>query len=558
MAVLIQFTTVLIRIDRLLAVAPDGLATITDRWSPSWRDEHLLAVAFMDMGARDLAAELEHMGLTLRDTSSGTRVWRDICVVDYFDGPTNPCEWLAYDHERHAAWLKGTAPGELVGPDHPHEHAPVRVSPEQFAKLVQASVPPPSKSTAIVRNHEAVLLPLTHQLAAQLLRAVPTSAKVEAIIFVAHFAGPGQVVHSGLILHDLAGQLSAIRIAHLGDEAHRLLRELSSYDSDQALTSIEIKIAADGRTTTHFGIAAPLSAEALDAHMQRLYGNVPRARAPTLPAAGCLFGWLRPIFGPRLKLYPQLALQHQAPRDPLSMLLDELKGIQEHWDEPPDAAPAPASSASPAPFALDLDAFRALEQARIPRPPRPDGKAHPIPPGPPAIAGEHLTVPDAPGVLFAEVSDLRDVPLAELHRARPTLRFDPLRECLIRDLGPDVGELRFGSWRGKVSRLEIEVEDIPSIDALLARVQPILVALGGLGPVVSALGSPEPSQIREAIPVPLAELRAALVPDSPYGRRVYPCWLLGAPAPTKVGLDLSVGLTDGRPSFGYRVHVRLP
>ena len=62
----------------------------------------------------------------------------------------------------------------------------------------------------------------------------------------------------------------------------------------------------------------------------------------------------------------------------------------------------------------------------------------------------------------------------------------------------------------------------------------------------------------EATPVPLAEVRAALVPDSPYGRRVYPCWLLGASASVKVGLDLGVGLTAGRPSFGDRVHVTLP
>ncbi len=71
MAVLVQFTTVLIRIDRLTAVDPRGIAAIEARFTPSWRDDHLLAVAFMDMGARDLGDELERMGLILRDTSSG-------------------------------------------------------------------------------------------------------------------------------------------------------------------------------------------------------------------------------------------------------------------------------------------------------------------------------------------------------------------------------------------------------------------------------------------------------------------------------------------------------
>ena len=63
------------------------------------------------------------------------------------------------------------------------------------------------------------------------------------------------------------------------------------------------------------------------------------------------------------------------------------------------------------------------------------------------------------------------------------------------------------------------------------------------------------TQIREATPVGLAEVRAALVPDSPHGRRVYPCWLLGAPPHTRIRLDLGVGIPDGRPSFGYAVSI---
>lgn len=550
MAVLVQFTTLLIRIDRLTAVAADAVADIEARWSPSWRDAHLLAVAFMDMGARDLAAELEQLGLTLRDTSSGTRVWRDICVVDYYEGPTNPCPWLEYDPERHVAWLKGTAPGELAGPTHRHEDAPIRVSPEQFNKLVAQQHAPP-KPAAVVRSHEATLLPLTQQLAAELLRLVPSTVKLEALILYAQFPARGQVVSAAVLLHEVAGERRSMHPTELGASVHALLTEISRYESGQRLTSIEIKIAGDGQTITQFGIAAPWSREQLAAHIARLYGAVPEAPAPR--PAGCLFGWLLP----KPARHPLPALRHAPQREPLSLFLDELNGIQEHWDDPPEPAkPAPqADAAAPRPAPVfSLESLHSLEAART----APDRVGPPRPAATPMNAGAHLVVPEREGVLLAEARRLRSVAVAELQRERPELRFDPIQECLTRELGPGLGTLRFGTWQGKLTRLDILAEGIASFDALLARLQPVLVALGGMGPVVGALGTQRPGQVREVVPVALDELRRYLVADSPYGRKVYPCWLLGGPAHTKVALELDVGVTDGRQDFGYSASVSLP
>ncbi|WAS97991.1 hypothetical protein [Nannocystis punicea] len=569
MAVRIQFTTLLVRIDRLTAVAPDGVAALTARWSPSWHDEHLLAVAFMDMGARDLAAELEAMGLVLRDTSTGERVWRDIAVVDYYDGPTLPCPWLECDLARHVAWLKGTVPGPIAGPEHEHEEAPVRVSPEKFQQLLQsqhphlfapAQPPAPAKPARPGRTrpgeHEAALLPLTQQIAAELLHIIPLSAKIEAVVLMAHFPHPGEVVKAGRVLHAIDGELRSMSLPPLTADTRRMLEQLSRYESGNRLTSIEIKIAADGRVTTNFGIAPPKSADELEDLLRRTYGSVPEAKAPRAPAPQGFFGKLKAMFGagPRVTLHPQPTLRHIPPTEPLSLFLDPLDGIHEGWDDEPAAANASTTanaSASARPAggapAFDLAAFHSLEAARVAGtpPPRPAGFT---------ASGPQLVVPAQEGLFAAEARAFGRVALAEFHRERPDLRFDVANDRLTRDLGA-LGQLHFTAWNGNLNRADLDVDGLASLDELLERLQPVLVALGGLGPVSNALGTRSPAGTREPVPVTYDELRRYLVPDSPYGSKVFPCWLLGAPPHTRVGLDLSCGLPNNRPAFGYLVTI---
>ncbi|PCC74917.1 hypothetical protein SAMN02745121_08404 [Nannocystis exedens] len=566
MAVRIQFTTLLIRIDRLTAVAPDGVAAITARWSPSWRDEHLLAVAFMDMGARDLAAELEGMGLVLRDTSTGERVWRDIAVVDYYDGPTLPCAWLECDLARHVAWLKGTVPGPIAGPEREHEEAPVRVSPDKFQQLLQSQHPPlfappqpaaPARPTRPGRTHpgehEAVLLPLTQQIAAELLQIIPLSARIDTVVFLAHFPSPGEVVKAGLVLHDVDGELRSMPLPPLTAEARRLLEQLSRYESGNRLTSIEIKIAGDGRVTTDFGIAPPKSREELEDLLRRRFGSVPEGKPPRPAAPQGFMGKLKALFGagPRVTLHPQPSLRHVPPTERLSLFLDPLDGIHEGWDDEPAATGAANASTAARPAggapAFDLAAFHRAEAQRV------AGTAAPQPSGF-TPSGPQLVVPAQDGLFAAEARGFRRRAFAEFHRERPDLRFDAGHERLVRDLGP-LGQLRFTAWNGHLNRADLHVEGLPSLDELLARLQPVLAALGGLGPVSSALGTRSPAGVTRPEPVTYDELRRYLVPDSPFGTKVFPCWLLGAPAHTKVGLDLGCGLPDDRPAFSYLVSI---
>lgn len=171
------------------------------------------------------------------------------------------------------------------------------------------------------------------------------------------------------------------------------------------------------------------------------------------------------------------------------------------------------------------------------------------------VVGEHLVIPAEEGVLLAEARALRGVAVAELPRVRPELRFSASAGRFVRDLGPGLGALEFSEFDKYVTGVGLEVAGSPTFADLVERLPPVLAALGGMGPIACALGTLHPAQVREVRPVALAEVAATLVPDSPHGRRVYPCWLLGGPPHTRVGLDLGVEVVDGRPSFGCRAWV---
>lgn len=245
-------------------------------------------------------------------------------------------------------------------------------------------------------------------------------------------------------MHELAGERRAFRLAHTTDEAKALLRRISSHDSEEPLTSLEIKIAGDGTTTTRFGTATPLVADGLAARMDRIYGAIARARPPTLPAVGCIPGLFRAIFGPKLKLYPLPRLQHLPLRESLATLLEPVRGIREGWDEPLD----PATTPSPQEMAAAAERLARLQKlAAEAEVPRAAGDA---------VGGEHLVVPETEG---------------------------------------------------------------------------------------------------EVVPVRIDALRATLMPVSLHGRRLYSCWLVGAPYHTKVGLDFSIGVDEDRLSYGLSVNI---
>lgn len=126
MSVRLQFFTVVVPLQRIRAI-PGLEGRLTAKYG-GFADEHLWSVSSMSP-PREMAPYLESEGLVPREMVNGIRTWRDMCVVDYYEGPTNPCPWLEIDMSAHVAWLKGTAPGALVGPT-PHEPAPPKWMPE--------------------------------------------------------------------------------------------------------------------------------------------------------------------------------------------------------------------------------------------------------------------------------------------------------------------------------------------------------------------------------------------------------------------------------------------
>ena len=85
-----------------------------------WYDEHLFRDGAMSPGeAKALVAWWRVLGFTPHRIEGGQPVeWLDVCLSERtFGGPTLPCAWIAYDDATGGAYLKGTEPGELRGPE---------------------------------------------------------------------------------------------------------------------------------------------------------------------------------------------------------------------------------------------------------------------------------------------------------------------------------------------------------------------------------------------------------------------------------------------------------
>jgi hypothetical protein len=134
MAVRFQFITLIVPLERIRQV-PGLRERLKERGLVAWEDEHLWAASSMGP-VGDLVEYLESEGLVPRDFSTGVRMWKDICVIDAFEGPTNPCPWIEVDMLEQIAWKRGTPRGEVRGltPIRP-VHRPPPPSRADMAKL---------------------------------------------------------------------------------------------------------------------------------------------------------------------------------------------------------------------------------------------------------------------------------------------------------------------------------------------------------------------------------------------------------------------------------------
>lgn len=87
-------------------------------YAAGWHDWHLFRQGAMNPHQIDALIDWwRHQGFTPYKLAEGApKRWVDLCVSSW-GKPTLPCSWIAYDAETGGAFLKGTEPGDLIGPE---------------------------------------------------------------------------------------------------------------------------------------------------------------------------------------------------------------------------------------------------------------------------------------------------------------------------------------------------------------------------------------------------------------------------------------------------------
>lgn len=89
-----------------------------------WHDNYLVTIGGI-MFPGDVEREvliLQDLGLTPFEEKTGEKLWKDLCVADFLQGPTLPCSWIntetnPFNVANSCAWLKGKEKGEIVSPN---------------------------------------------------------------------------------------------------------------------------------------------------------------------------------------------------------------------------------------------------------------------------------------------------------------------------------------------------------------------------------------------------------------------------------------------------------
>lgn len=156
MAVKVKFLSVVVPIENINKSSIEGgLSGLLKQFGNSrgksfWLDEHLyVEFAMNPIDIQSLVEKWESLGLSSRTEEGGQRMWRDLCVVDFYQGPTLPCRWLTFDPNANTVWRSGTAPGAIVGPDSEGDPAPLFIPSEKMAEMARFA------TSGLGRNVEA-------------------------------------------------------------------------------------------------------------------------------------------------------------------------------------------------------------------------------------------------------------------------------------------------------------------------------------------------------------------------------------------------------------------
>jgi hypothetical protein len=121
MAVQLEFINLIVPIETIKAKYPGSWeACLADHKDAIggriWFDDHLFRDGAMNpMDMQFLVTCWESMGFETKREVDGTIVWQDVCVTDFINGNSRPCDWLLHMDTEDAVYLKGTEPGPVIG-----------------------------------------------------------------------------------------------------------------------------------------------------------------------------------------------------------------------------------------------------------------------------------------------------------------------------------------------------------------------------------------------------------------------------------------------------------
>ena len=119
MAVKLEFTSIIVPVKTIIEKC--GMEHFLRRYGsvldPEWRDEHLFREGAMNpLDIDDMLTSWEEKGLQSIEILDGQKHWKDLCLIDYYEGPSHPCTWLSFDSKDHCVWLSEKPKGKVVGP----------------------------------------------------------------------------------------------------------------------------------------------------------------------------------------------------------------------------------------------------------------------------------------------------------------------------------------------------------------------------------------------------------------------------------------------------------
>jgi len=121
MAIQLEFINLLVPIKIIKEKYPGGWEACLEDHRDAiggriWFDDHLFRDGAMNpMDMQFLVTCWESLGFETKREVDGTIVWQDVCVTDFINRNSRPCDWLLHIETERAVYLKGTEPGPIIG-----------------------------------------------------------------------------------------------------------------------------------------------------------------------------------------------------------------------------------------------------------------------------------------------------------------------------------------------------------------------------------------------------------------------------------------------------------